>query len=467
VSVPLVIVGDSLLDRDVDGSVERLSPDAPVPVLDELDARARPGGAALAAALAARDAAEVTLVTALARDSAGLELATSLAAQGIEVIDVGLDGPTPEKIRFRSEGRPLMRLDRGGRAGRPRESTAAARAALASAATVLVSDYGRGMTALTGVRAALGEPRRGRCVVWDPHPRGAPPVAGVAVATPNEAEARAFASLPADGAADGVGEAADLAALLSRRWSADAVCVTRGAAGALLVRGSGTPMAAPARPVSGGDTCGAGDRFASSLALALAAGVGLEESVTHAVARASAFVAAGGAESALRGPSAARPPENGRRSRFAGAGVGVDVIERVRSEGGTIVATGGCFDLLHAGHVRTLEAARRLGDCLVVCLNSDESVRRLKGESRPLVPERDRASVLTALEAVDAVVVFAEDTPEAADLGEGRRLRRPRAARGARARGMGRAHRPAALRGGTFDNAPDRGGIDTWLILEP
>jgi D-beta-D-heptose 7-phosphate kinase / D-beta-D-heptose 1-phosphate adenosyltransferase len=83
----------------------------------------------------------------------------------------------------------------------------------------------------------------------------------------------------------------------------------------------------------------------------------------------------------------------------------------VRAAGGTVVATGGCFDLLHAGHVATLEAARRLGDCLVVCLNSDASVRRLKGEGRPLVPERDRVRVLEALGAVDAVIVFGEDTP--------------------------------------------------------
>ena len=91
----------------------------------------------------------------------------------------------------------------------------------------------------------------------------------------------------------------------------------------------------------------------------------------------------------------------------------VEVVRRVRAAGGVVVATGGCFDLLHAGHVATLEAARRLGDCLIVCLNSDASVRRLKGEGRPLVPERDRVQVLQALEAVDAVTVFGEDTPHA------------------------------------------------------
>jgi rfaE bifunctional protein nucleotidyltransferase chain/domain len=221
------------------------------------------------------------------------------------------------------------------------------------------------------------------------------------VATPNEAEARALA--PSAGEArGGLARAADLAAALRALWGAASVCVTRGAHGALLVRGDGAPMAAPAPGVGTGDTCGAGDRFASSLALALGSGLALEESVVAAVASASAFVSAGGAEAALRGERPAAGPRAG----------GLDGIERVRARGGTVVATGGCFDLLHAGHVRTLEAARRLGDCLVVCINSDDSVRRLKGPDRPLVSQADRVSVLSALGCVDAVVVFGENTPE-------------------------------------------------------
>jgi rfaE bifunctional protein nucleotidyltransferase chain/domain len=121
------------------------------------------------------------------------------------------------------------------------------------------------------------------------------------------------------------------------------------------------------------------------------------EAVQQAVVAAAAFVEAGGASS------------YGRRDRAVERGAGM--ADRVRARGGTVVATGGCFDLLHAGHVATLEAARALGDCLVVCLNSDASVRRLKGESRPLVPQADRARVLAALECVDEVVVFEEDTP--------------------------------------------------------
>ncbi|GAA1156977.1 hypothetical protein GCM10009606_38700 [Nocardioides aquiterrae] len=151
------------------------------------------------------------------------------------------------------------------------------------------------------------------------------------------------------------------------------------------------------------DPCGAGDRLASAAALATAGGALPSEAVQAGVVAASEFLARGGAAG-----YAAPDRDTGR---------GLDRVDRVRSAGGTVVATGGCFDLLHAGHVATLRAARALGDCLVVCLNSDASVRRLKGDTRPLVPQADRARVLEALEPVDAVVVFDEDTPLAAIRG--------------------------------------------------
>jgi D-beta-D-heptose 7-phosphate kinase/D-beta-D-heptose 1-phosphate adenosyltransferase len=396
-SGPLVVIGDALLDRDVQGRVERLSPDAPVPVLDEAASRARPGGAGLAAVLAARDGMDVTLVTALARDAAAAELRDELERGGVEVVDLGLAGGTPEKIRFRSDGRSLMRLDRGG-GGIVGPSTAAARAAIGWASAVLVSDYGRGVAAEPGLRDALAAVPPHVPVVWDPHPNGAPPTAAVTVATPNESELSGIEPVPGG---DGLAEVTERALALRRRWEAWALCVTRGPAGAVLVNGDGPPLAVPAADVAGGDPCGAGDRFASRLAAMLARGRPIGDAVVEAVASASAFVAAGGAARALDGEPAGLASADG-----------LERVERVRGGGGTVVATGGCFDLLHAGHVRTLEAARRLGDCLVVCLNSDASVRRLKGADRPLVPQEDRAAVLSALACVDAVVVFGEDTPE-------------------------------------------------------
>jgi D-beta-D-heptose 7-phosphate kinase/D-beta-D-heptose 1-phosphate adenosyltransferase len=199
---------------------------------------------------------------------------------------------------------------------------------------------------------------------------------------------------------DGLAAVGARAEALIRHWGVGAVAVTLGARGALLSYGEGAPMVVPAVPVTGGDPCGAGDAFAAAAAQALADGAVTGEAVSAAVAAASAFVARGGASAwDADEPNVAAEP-------------GVDaVIARVRAAGGTVVATGGCFDLLHPGHVATLRAARGLGDCLVVCINSDASVRRLKGPARPLVTAADRARVLEALEFVDAVEVFDEDTP--------------------------------------------------------
>jgi D-beta-D-heptose 7-phosphate kinase/D-beta-D-heptose 1-phosphate adenosyltransferase len=471
---PLVVVGDALLDRDLDGRAERLAPDAPVPVVDDPAERRRPGGAALAATLAATlDGRAVVLVTALATDEAGAVLRGLLELAGVEVVDLGLEGPTPEKIRVRAQGRSLLRLDRATRPGRVGPLDRAGRRALAGAGAVLVADYGRGVAAEPGVRAALAALPSRRPLVWDPHPRGPAPVPGARLATPNRAEAAGFVP---DVPGDGLAAVTARARVLAERWAAAGVAVTLGPGGALLVEGAGVPLVVPAPAATTGDPCGAGDRFSATAAGLLADGALPSEAVAGAVAAATAFVTAGGAATVHLSPAASpaaaaavRPtpgspapgspgtphpdpplpgPPVGERSPSperddlaihsppspdreglavhspptpdGGRGVVHSPLDRalaliagVRAQGGTVVATGGCFDLLHAGHVATLRAARALGDCLVVCLNSDDSVRRLKGPERPLVPEADRVAVLEALGCVDVVVPFDERTPEA------------------------------------------------------
>ncbi|ELS58442.1 putative bifunctional synthase/transferase [Streptomyces viridochromogenes Tue57] len=250
-------------------------------------------------------------------------------------------------------------------------------------------------------------------VVWDPHPRGRPPVPGVRLATPCAAEAHAFA-----GPADDTGEAghgselhtaAQDAGRLVRAWRAASVAVTLGGRGALLSHGA-TPLLVPSPVTADGDACGAGDRFAATAAGLLADGELVETAVRGAVHAATRYVAEGGVRTLVMDPAPtepASPPSEGEPTDDA-----LRTAARVRAAGGTVVAAGGCFDLLHAGHVALLQAARRTGDCLVVCVNSDASVRRRKGDGRPLVPEADRIRVLRALECVDAVAVFDEDTPE-------------------------------------------------------
>ncbi|MGB2569047.1 PfkB family carbohydrate kinase [Micromonospora citrea] len=408
---PLVVVGDTLLDRDVEGVVNRLCPDSPVPVLDETAHADRPGGAGLAAIFAAAQGAEVALVTALADDAAGARLSSLLTAAGVRVYALPLPGATPEKIRLRARGRVLLRHDRGGGGAEPGEPHEAVLRLIAAASAVLVSDYGRGVARQPALRAALAATRAP--VVWDPHPRGPAAVPGVTLATPNEPETRELTKVPPGESR--LATAARGAQGLRERWRAGAVAVTLGGDGALLCHAGSTPLVVSAPVNAEGDTCGAGDRFASAATLALARGALVSEAVQEAVAEASAYVAGGGVAAALPVEVRAAPPVvlSGGGERIGAAAAGA-VVAEVRAAGGTVVATGGCFDLLHAGHVATLQAARQLGDCLVVCLNSDASVTGLKGPDRPVVSQGDRSRLLAALSCVDAVMVFDEPTPHAA-----------------------------------------------------
>jgi len=411
---PLVVVGDSLLDVDLEGSSDRLAPDAPVPVVDVTREWQRPGGAGLAALLAARSGHEVVLVTAIGADESADRLRGLLGGL-VEVVALPLVGGTSRKTRVLANGVPVTRLDVGRGRALDAPVPQAVHDALDRAGAVLVADYGRGVTSLDGLRERLAARAREIPVVWDPHPRGSAPVPGCALVTPNASEARALGSV------DGT---ADQGRLLGQRWQAHAVAVTLGARGALLVEadpssGSGgtrdthVPLDGPEEVDAAGraphagrlDTCGAGDAFAVAAAVALLEDAAPAEAVRRAVASATAFVRAGAATAVSTevgyATSSDRPEP---ADAFA-------LVAQVRAAGGTVVATGGCFDLLHRGHVSLLTAARSLGDALVVCLNSDASVSRTKGPDRPLVTAEDRARVLSALACVDGVVVFDEATP--------------------------------------------------------
>ncbi|MEU8175878.1 PfkB family carbohydrate kinase [Microbispora hainanensis] len=421
-SGPLVIVGDSLLDVDVEGTADRLCPDAPVPVVEGQAEHHRPGGAGLAALLAARDGTRVVLITALGDDPSGRCL-EDLLSPTVEIVRLPLRGTTVRKSRVRARGQTLVRIDTGdgqamGRPGQVASASAFARAAdaLAAASAVLVADYGRGVADL------LREPLRGLDVplVWDPHPRGSLPVPGCALVTPSEAEARGMCEEP-------YVSPERTARRLVRALGAEAVAITLGERGAMLARRGGRfgPVPAP-HVASGTDACGAGDRFAAAAALALADGASAEDAVARAVGEATRFVEEGGAaalrlhhsgqhHSGQHRPGQHQPgghcPAAEPPVPFAPGASAFEVAAAVRAAGGRLIATGGCFDLLHAGHVSLLRRARALGDALVVCVNSDDSIRRLKGPGRPLVSERDRVEVLRALGCVDAVTVFDDDTP--------------------------------------------------------
>ncbi|WP_159849953.1 D-glycero-beta-D-manno-heptose 1-phosphate adenylyltransferase [Nocardia sp. CY41] len=402
---PLVVIGDSMLDVDIEGVADRLSPEAPVPVVDVERRWMRPGGAGLAAALAARSVAEVLLVTATADDHDG-RLLTRLLDQYVQVVPMPLRGETVRKTRVRAAGQSLLRLDTGDGTADGGSVSASVTRALRAAGAVLVADYGRGVAAHPEIRSLLTELARSVPVVWDPHPRGPAPTPGASLVSPNLKEARQFAP--------GYVEPDELAKVLRDEWSADSVAVTTGPNGAVLANGKRltvVPVPAEIRLAGhvGSDTCGAGDRFASAAAAALFDGSTVADAVSHAVDAAARFVAAGGAATLSACDGAAVAEED----TTEGGGSAFEVAARVRARGGRLVATGGCFDLLHPGHVSLLRQARAMGDALVVCLNSDASVRRLKGPRRPIVTARDRARLLIALSSVDAVVVFDESSPSA------------------------------------------------------
>jgi rfaE bifunctional protein nucleotidyltransferase chain/domain/rfaE bifunctional protein kinase chain/domain len=450
----LLVVGDTLLDIDLHGAATRLCPDDPAPVLEGVREQTRPGGAGLTALLAARSGAdvEVTLATPIAADADGAEVRRLLTDE-VVVLPFPSAGTTAVKTRVRAGGRTLARLDRGGRSSGPAATlpvpVAALRAAVEACDVVLVSDYGGGITADPMVRALLDRAATQRPLVWDPHPRGATPVPGARLVTPNWAEAAAAAGVERRADPPKIGDVVAVARDLRELWAAQHVAVTIGGQGAVLDRGHHLP----APDVVVRDTCGAGDAFAAHVSLRLAAGVGTEKAVGDAVRAAAEHVSVGvdvlwspvmaasgatalGAPSSSGGwsggasspcasspgawsPGASRPDATtpaASTGRWPSAAVGMAgalaVVQRCRRAGGRVVVTGGCFDLLHAGHVASLEAARTLGDCLVVALNSDTGVRRLKGEGRPVVPQGDRARLLAGLRCVDAVVVFDEATPE-------------------------------------------------------
>jgi len=386
------VIGDTLLDVDLEGEADRLAPDGPVPVVTLRETVRRPGGAGMVAMLLAADGIPVTLATALSDDEHADRLRGMLQqSDRIRLVATRLEGPTPVKTRLRAGGQPVARFDEGDAFSHVESFGLDALGALAGCDAIVVADYGRGVAADPQVRRLL-EAWQGP-LVWDPHPRGPLPVSSATVVTPNASEAASF------GFPVGTSHraAALAAATLADQWRVSAVAVTLAGAGAVLARpGDGAPHVVPTRPVAVADACGAGDRLAATTAVALAHGRPLPVALEDGVAAASAFVAAGGVASLRERRDEPEPPADA-----------VALARTVHASGGTIVATGGAFGSIDADDVRWLAAARRLGDRLIVVLAEDDR--------RPH-DVQDRRDLLLGLECVDAVVVGAPSTPLLARL---------------------------------------------------
>jgi D-beta-D-heptose 7-phosphate kinase/D-beta-D-heptose 1-phosphate adenosyltransferase len=417
VAPSIAVIGDVMLDGWWSGSIDRLCREAPAPVVDISRRAFAPGGAANTAMNLAALGARVALAGVVGSDDAGRELRRQLRAAGVDVrrLHEHPEMVTTTKTRISSGGHVLLRFD-----DVAAEIPAAALAALARSVpglargrdAVVVCDYGAG--ALDGpVRRALLESLASRSAsllaVVDAHdPR---PWAALRpdLATPNAQEAAEMLGirLPADSERPSV-MAARREELL-KATGAKAVVVTLDREGTVLLPAVGEVHRTWARPVTEKQASGAGDTFVAALTLARAALLPLTTSVDLAQAAADVVVHHSGTSVCSSG-DLSRHLES-----FADTALSAEELSRHiaghRSDGQRIVLTNGCFDVLHRGHTRYLNQAKQLGDILVVALNSDDSVRRLKGPDRPINTVADRAAVVAALSCVDYVTVFDTPTP--------------------------------------------------------
>jgi D-beta-D-heptose 7-phosphate kinase / D-beta-D-heptose 1-phosphate adenosyltransferase len=411
-TVRVWVVGDLMLDEYVVGAVDRISPEAPVPVVRVRDTEYRLGGAANVARQIATLGAKVSVAGTIGADSAGEQLLRLCAAAGIDtraVIEVA-DRATTRKLRVLGHHQQLLRLDWESAAPCPRPSMTRMLAKLAEEprpGAVILSDYAKGVLTPETITAVLSL-RGSAPVVVDPKHRDFTRYRGATTITPNLRELEAAAGGPLDPA--DTESIASAARRLAVEAHLEALVVTLGDRGMLVVPVSGAAIGVPASKREVYDVTGAGDTAAAVLAAALGTGAPLLCAVHLANAAAGVSVGQVGAvaveTSQIRDALAARP--GGKvLSRDALA----DKAASWRMAGKRIVFTNGCFDLLHSGHLSLLENAAKHGDVLVLAINSDASVRRLKGAERPLVPEAERAALLAALSFVDAVTIFDEDTP--------------------------------------------------------
>jgi D-beta-D-heptose 7-phosphate kinase / D-beta-D-heptose 1-phosphate adenosyltransferase len=412
----LLVVGDFILDRFVKGDIERISPEAPIPVLLRRDETSALGGAANVVANVVALGGKAVPLSVIGDDSAGRELSQRLAQLGVGTNGVVVSGRrTSCKTRFSALNQQVLRFDEEEvRPLNARERTAlieAFRSAIEHAEIVILSDYGKGVL-LDGVAAELIAICRaaGKPVLVDPKSRDFSHYAGATAVTPNRKElgqavGRAVFSDE---------EIAAAARELIAAHGFDYLVATRSEKGMSVVdSATAHHIATQAREVF--DVSGAGDTVVATFGLALASGADPVSAAVLANAAAGVVVGKRGTASVtadeligalLRSQGPARHVD-----AILDAEAALRLVNSWKSEGLTVGFTNGCFDVLHAGHVALLNAARAQCDRLVLGLNSDASVRRLKGEGRPVNDERDRAAVLAALAAVDGVVLFAEDTP--------------------------------------------------------
>lgn len=413
--VPVLVVGDVMLDKYVWGEVERISPEAPVPIVRASVREEKPGGAANVAMNLAGLGAAVTLVGFAGGDREQATLETLVSERGIEPHFITAPQiPTTTKLRVLCGHQQMMRLDvEGGgtfSADDYRRLLNSVLAALDRAAAVVLSDYAKGTLSASVCQSLIGEARRRKIpILVDPKARDFERYRGATAVCPNRKEL----ALATGETGEDLDRLLQAGQALRAALGIETMPVTLGEKGIAVLRHD-SRLYAPAAARQVFDVSGAGDTAIAVLALAAACHVPVETGAELANVAAGIVVGKVGTvpitqEELLQALAEAAPAALEKKvlplERLLG------VVAAWKAAGQKIVFTNGCFDILHVGHIQLLEEARRKGDRLIVGLNSDSSVRQLKGPLRPVVGEGERAQVLAALGAVDAVLLFPESTP--------------------------------------------------------
>jgi D-beta-D-heptose 7-phosphate kinase/D-beta-D-heptose 1-phosphate adenosyltransferase len=419
--VRVLCVGDVMLDRFVSGQVKRISPESPVPILSISGTRSFPGGAANVARNVASLGGLCTLVGVVGQDAIAHELKGTLQdIPGLRCeFCVVPDRPTSEKIRFVAQGQHMLRADAEVTDPISRETAAQLIALVGTLApdhdVLVLSDYAKGLLTDEVVLACIGTAKRhGLPVVVDPKSVDLHRYAGATVITPNAKEVSDATGLdPTED--DARAEAAGRSVLASA--GVEAVLMTRAHRGMTLVQSGASALHIEASAREVFDVVGAGDTAIATLSLALGAGIDLAEAARFANFAAGVVVGKRGTATVTQTELAdevlrlSRGSLQALEDKIVSREGAVELARVWRRNGLKVGFTNGCFDLLHVGHLAILAFSRHHSGRLIVAVNSDASVRRLKEPGRPINSEIDRAMVLAALSAVDAVVVFDEDTP--------------------------------------------------------
>lgn len=409
--VRVAVLGDAMLDVSVHGVTRRVAPDAPVPVLEDCSIEMACGGAANTAANAAALGADTSLIALVGDDAAWIDLSTLLEKERVSTSGCVISGDrrTIVKRRFFASGHPLLRQDEGthGVASQQDSRRVAASASMlrGEVDALVISDYRYGTVAppvLEGIRSP--ESPRPVLVI---DAKDLPAFADLRpdAVKPNYMQAVGILGLSPMSGADRVPQMADNLERLSSLCGSRLTIVSLDVDGVVYSETDDDPIHVPTVPAPMSNTSGAGDTFVAALAVSLSSGRTCGEAISHAQNASAQVVGCGGTTVFSAEEHTPADPLDGSALRRW--------LRSRRAAGRRIVLATGCFDVIHAGHVELFRRASALGDQLLVGINGDDSVRRLKGSTRPINTAADRAQVIGSIAGVDAVTVFHEDTPEA------------------------------------------------------